>query len=301
VSFSNLCESRLPLNRKERYYTGTVFPAIVCTEDFNHFGKFLKLLNQELKRQSPPSQIDLEAESFEVSTNGVNIQFFTEYNLAQSIFTKKAKARFPEPPETNETPDIMILIDAPVPLLIAIEAKMYSAVSESYLRAQMERQAGVILGPLKNMWPGLRVVHAALLPQPMKTQFCKFPHPVITWDGVYFAYKDVASAHYFVEVLWTAISQYEDLKSRDTGFTTIGHNAEGHMSGQEILDSFGKATFQFQTMGRKDGLSGQKLLTDITEGHWRKQIYEVNTSEDSDRIGSNWFKIDKFVKLVKEL
>ena len=183
MNFIELCERRLPLNRKERYYTGTDFPAIVCTEDFKHFGRFLKLLNQELKRQSPPSQIDLEAVSFEVSGSGVNIQFFTEYSLAESIFTKEAKARFPEPPETNETPDIMILINAPAPLLIAIEAKMYSAVSESYLRDEMGHQTSAILEPLKKVWPGLRVVHAALLPQPMKKQFCEFPGPVITWDA----------------------------------------------------------------------------------------------------------------------
>lgn len=299
MNFIELCERRLPLNRKERYYTGTVFPAIVCTEDFKHFGRCLKLLNQELKRQSPPSQIDLEAESFEVSGSGVNIQFFTEYSLAESIFTKEAKARFPEPPETNETPDIMILINAPAPLLIAIEAKMYSAVSESYLRDEMGHQTSAILEPLKKVWPGLRVVHAALLPQPMKKQFCEFPGPVITWDAVYEAYKDVASAHYFVEVLGTAISQYEDLTSR--GVNTFLRNAEGIMSGQEILDSSLTGTCRFQAMGRAGGRYGRKLINDIIDGHWRKQRYEVNTSGDPKTIGSNWFKIDDFVKLVKDL
>ena len=305
MNFIELCERRLPLNRKERYYTGTVFPAIVCTEDFKHFGRFLKLLNQELKRQSPPSQIDLEAESFEVSGRGVNIQFFTEYSLAESIFTKEAKARFFEPPETNETPDIVILIDAPAPLLIAIEAKMYSAVSETYLRNEMEHQARAILEPLKKLklWSGLRVVHAALLPQQMKERFCEFPGPVITWDAVCEAYKDVASAHYFVEVLRTAISQYENLRSR--GVATFRVHAEGLMSGEEIRDSLlgtcqaPNNGFPFQTMGRRGGLHGQELLKDISEGRWRKQIYEVKKS--GDPIGSNWFRIDDFVKLVKEL
>ncbi len=34
---------RLPLNRKERYYTGTVLPMIVCCDEFAHFGRFLRL------------------------------------------------------------------------------------------------------------------------------------------------------------------------------------------------------------------------------------------------------------------
>jgi hypothetical protein len=35
----------LPVNRRERFYTGTVFPALVCADDFAHFHRFLTLLN----------------------------------------------------------------------------------------------------------------------------------------------------------------------------------------------------------------------------------------------------------------
>ncbi len=286
MSFIDLCGCWLPLNRKERYYTATVLPAIICSDNFKHFGLFLKLLN-------------LEAELPEGTGEGLNIQFFTEYSLKESIFDPEAKARFPEPPLTNEMPDIMILINGSAPLLIAIEAKMYDAVSESDLLAQMDRQFSAILRPLKEKWPALKVVHAALVPQTMKQNFVELPgRPIITWEEVHEAYKDVGNAHYFVEVLWTAISQYEVLKS-PPGFLGFGAHAHGRMSGQEILDRFQKGTCEFQTMGRLAGLRGQKFLHDIAQGHWREQKYEVNESGDPETIGWNWFRIEDFVKLVE--
>ena len=37
---SGLFGGRLPINRKERYYTGTVLPMIVASDVFKHFGRF---------------------------------------------------------------------------------------------------------------------------------------------------------------------------------------------------------------------------------------------------------------------
>jgi hypothetical protein len=39
-----LLEKRLPLNRKEVYFTATVLPAIICADGFCRFDRFLKLL-----------------------------------------------------------------------------------------------------------------------------------------------------------------------------------------------------------------------------------------------------------------
>ena len=74
MSFAELCNRMLPLNRKERYYTATVLPGIICTENFKYFGRFLKLLN-------------LGSARFDVADN-VNIQFFTEYGLAEALVDK---------------------------------------------------------------------------------------------------------------------------------------------------------------------------------------------------------------------
>ena len=62
----------LPINRKERYYTGTVLPMIVASDGFKHFGKFLALCGIP--------EIALEADP-----NTTNVQFFSEYGFKESL------------------------------------------------------------------------------------------------------------------------------------------------------------------------------------------------------------------------
>src|SRR5271169_2774544 len=70
---SQLLDTHLPLNRKEVFFTATVLPAIICADNFKHFDRFLKLLGL---RDIP----------IDVSVEQANIQFFTEYCLAESIY-----------------------------------------------------------------------------------------------------------------------------------------------------------------------------------------------------------------------
>jgi hypothetical protein len=211
VNSITLHECRLPINRKERYYTATVFPGLVCAENFRYFDRFLTLLN-------------LGGKHFDVRTD----QFFTEYGLAEALFADKARVNefFPDAPGGRDTPDIVILItNGPEPLLIAIEAKMYGSFFKGQLEAQMDRQEKGVLVHLRNRWPRLRVVHAALLPK-LIAEAKNFgslrpapglsdPRPVITWEGIHAAFKDVESAQYFLEVLNAAISKFPCLKWHD--------------------------------------------------------------------------------------
>jgi len=289
----------LPLNRKERYYTGTVFPALVCAENFKYFDRFLALLNHG-------------GEFFDVSTDNVNIQFFTEYGLFDSLFSDK-KARFkeffPDTLGTRDIPDILILIqprpsDGLAPLLIAIEAKMFGLCFRGQLMAQMDRQEKGVVDYLRKQWPSppLHVVHAALLPRAMAMapNFGDLPlglggdpRPVITWEEIHAAFKDVASAQYFLNVLGAAISKYRDLIRDETG------NAQDRITGEDILIRFRDDSWSFRTgtMGRQSGLRG--VLKDIKEGSWKKREYDVNSS--SMPANQNWFLISTFIELVDHL
>lgn len=40
---AELVDHGLPLNRKERFYTATVLPMLVCTDDFGHLDRLLEL------------------------------------------------------------------------------------------------------------------------------------------------------------------------------------------------------------------------------------------------------------------
>ncbi|HEX6359583.1 hypothetical protein, partial [Actinophytocola sp.] len=65
-----LLDQTLPLNRKERYYTGTVLPAIVCADNFAHLGRLANLL--------PTGDLDVRAEPEDCTA-----LFFTEYGLSE--------------------------------------------------------------------------------------------------------------------------------------------------------------------------------------------------------------------------
>ena len=138
MTFGDLFDTRLPINRKERYYTGTVLPGIICHDNLKHLSRFLKLLGIE----------DLKIDADEKSAN---VQFFTEYGLAESIFGTKTKERFPNFPPARDTPDILIFVGGASPHLIAVEAKMFDFVTPKPLSEQMARQK-TILDYLSSLW-----------------------------------------------------------------------------------------------------------------------------------------------------
>src|ERR1019366_4067975 len=97
----------------------------------------------------------------------------------------------------------------------------------------------------RNLWPGLRIVHAALLPSEMKRQFGVLQTgPIVTWEEILDSYRDVVSAGYFVEVLRIALEEYEVLKSTEVNY------ADEILLGSEILDRYKRGDVEFQMMAR---------------------------------------------------
>ena len=105
---SGLFDERLPINRKERYYTGTVLPMIVASNGFKHFGKFLALCGIP--------EIALEADP-----NTTNVQFFSEYGFKESLMDG-AEKRFCDP-GGRDTPDLVVYMERS--LLLGVEAKFF--------------------------------------------------------------------------------------------------------------------------------------------------------------------------------
>ncbi len=293
-SIAQMLHTRLPLNRKEVYFTATVLPGIICAAGFAHFNLFLKLLG------APESAIQAAYSPTE------NVQFFTEYCLAESIYGERTTSRFPDPPLSRERPDLMILIDGSEPLLIVIEAKLYDGTRQIDLIAEMDQQKKHILDYLRGRWPELSTIHAALLPRAMRDEFGgrlgpggleedlpSYKREMITWEEIRDAYADVPSTAYFIEILRIAIKEYDDLKGDRLAF---GKYADDRLSGSEILKRQEQGDLTFRMMGRKEGLHGPKLSNDIATGEWVNHRYEVRKSSD-DR--PNWFPISEFVKRVQ--
>jgi hypothetical protein len=279
MSLKDLMETQLPLNRKERYFTGTVFPMIVCRDGFRYFSRFTALI---------PNYIE---QPIDASAHSANIQFFTEYSLVESV-RGTSKAFYSELPETKDTPDIIILIAGNPKVLIALEAKLYLAANQGSLIQQMNAQR-VHLDYVQSKLNIQHIYHCALLPAQWVTKLNKFPYPVLTWQDLYKQFAPLSPNDYFLEVLRIALETYDMLVSKTA---TSGRNNERKMQGLEIYDAYQSGFIPPHTMGCQGGLSSPKLLEEIRSGQWRNRMYETSSSETL--ATRNWFLVVDFVSLV---
>lgn len=280
MSLEKLFEQRLPINRKERYYTATVLPGIICHDNFKGLEKFLGLLG--IRGIAPDPNPDT-----------TDFQLFTEYGLVESIFGVETRKRFPDCPPMHDIPDVLISVRG---FLVAIEAKMYDQVTAGMLEFQMERQ-GRLLSYIAGEWEKqnrgpTEIRHVALLPKQLADTLNGFRHPVITWEEIIDAYRPLQRATYFFRMLEIAIGAYPKLKSKNV------KNYDAILPGAEIVHRSKLGILEFKTMGRKDGFDGSLLKEDVKSGRWPKQNYQVALADDP--ANSNWFPVQLFLDLVNE-
>ena len=141
----------LPLNRKERFYTATVLPALLFHGGLRNLYRFFGLLS------GFPAEIN-------ESATGDAFLFYTEYNLKQSAGDRNVGRNIVA--ESNDTPDLLILTLRPRQLLVAVEGKMFSRALQAEMDQQMSRQRRIVLSPLATaLGVGESdVFHVALVP-----------------------------------------------------------------------------------------------------------------------------------------
>ncbi len=217
--------------------------------------------------------------------------------LADSIFSPDTEERFKGLNPRGDIPDLIVLIARDTtPTLIAIEGKMYMGLTRKQLDQQLIDQNQQILSPLKEMWPTLNIVHAAIVPELLLQEIGGLGETLcLTWENVLERFREVSSAKYFLEVLATAIAEFSRLRAHPRIFDA---NADGRLCGQDIADGFGHEEFSFRIMGRDRGISGQRLLEDVNTGSWRTKEYQVSKADKPPN--GNWFEISEFVKLIQD-
>jgi len=271
----------LPLNRKERFFTGTVLPMIVCKDNFKNIHILLSLVGI------------FETTILNFNPSESNVLFFTEYSLVESLIGKD-KHRFKGLPKTKDTPDIIIYIKSAKKKLVALEAKMYDVPTADKLNDQMEAQQKI----LKSIEISLdtdKPHHYLLLPEKLAKQSNGLEYPVITWEALQAAYEPVCKDDYFFELLRISLNKYDELVSPGI---TYGINCEEKISGQQILKRFQSGTMDKISMGRDGGIDGLALKQDITTGKWQTFPYETS-SQNLKGINRNWFLIEEFVKRIE--
>lgn len=278
---------RLPFNRKERYFTGTVFPMIVASDGFAHLDRLLDLCQLEDVHVEPGLNANQD------------IQFFTEYSFKESVFSREDRARFADAPPGGDTPDIVLVGPD---WLLTIEAKMYDQPTAVSLNGQLDRQWTLVEYWAKAFrFDPARVQHVALIPAALSRRLGPLSRPTVTWEELADAYRDVAPR------FWLGQLDYANTAALTTETDAVfGVNAHGHRTGQEIYDGLltpgpGDATdlvgtdATFDYMGRGGGLDGKALADDIATGRWRTQRYEVRVG---DAPNTNWFAIADFLDRI---
>ena len=283
MSLKEMLGTELPLNRKERFFTGTVFPMLVCKDNFRHLHLLLTLLGV-----SP-------APAIISTTNKENFLFFSEYSLVESLLGA-AKQRFNNLPHTKDTPDIVILIKAETKILVALEAKMYDVPRADELNQQMYAQKK-ILESIQETLDVDKIYHYALLPEKLANKLAHgLTYPVITWETIYKEYEPICKNDYFFDLLRISLDMYDELASH--GSDSYGLNSEEKMTGQQIYERFKLGTLEKLSMGRAGGLYGIKLKADIANDKWRRFPYETSTKKSVD-LNGNWFGIKDFVEIIE--
>jgi hypothetical protein len=280
-TLEGLIQTQLPINRKEVFFTATVLPMIIAKDNFKHLHLLLKALDIE----PVPKIVALPS--------CTNIQFFTEYNLLESLSGAGREQDFQDDNSmspTGVTPDLMILIDK---LLIVLEAKMYTQSSAADLETQMNKQKEML--NIVKQTLGIEYYHFALLPQKLAKRIGKetLEDGVITWEEIRDLFEPVAKDDYFMTMLKIALDSYDTLASSFE--SNYGKNNEKMMKGQEIYDLFKKNTLEYQFMGRKEGFDGERLKKDLNNDGWKTQNYETRKTE---LLKKNWFSVEEFVKKI---
>ncbi|GAA4129740.1 hypothetical protein GCM10022215_42610 [Nocardioides fonticola] len=267
--------SGLPLNRKERYYTGTVLPGLVCGDDFAHLDRFLALCGL-------PVEVDRRPDGRH------QVLVVTEYGFAESVFTPEDVARWGSGLQAD-TPDVVI---AGADWLLAVEAKMFHTPSAADLTAQMDRQAAVIgLWVEKLELSAERVRHVLLLPAELAKKSAQSAHPVVTWEAVLAEFQQVG-VPYWANVLASALDSYGSLASAAISF---GKNKDRLLTGSEILEAVSSGEVAIGAVGRTGGRHGKAFLEDLASGGWRARRYEVRAGEPPNK---NWFTLADFLAAV---
>ena len=269
--FCNFQNNELPFNRKERFYTGTVLPALLFHKGLSNFYTFLRQI------KGFPLEIN------EAATKDYFL-FYTEYNLKESAGERSVGRKIYAP--TNETPDVVIEILKPVKVFIIIEAKMFENTTTTKVSNQIKRQEKYVGEVLQNEFKlqTNQIFHIALVPKKLGISERKY-FRVINWDIFLEDQFSNLTSCYFYNYLKFSLENYDDLVSIRVGPDTTG------------LEIY-KLTKQGERfwVGREGG--ADSIDKDGKNGSWAIHEYYTNPAKPKSGRRGNWITNDEFVRII---
>lgn len=270
-----ILKSELPINRKERFYTGTVLPSLLFHNGLSNLYRFLR-----------------EIPGFPDEVNEQNTKddflFYTEYNLKESGGKKSVGTEIFT--ATRDTPDVIIQILKPLTVFVIIEAKMFVKLTQNHFSRQMRAQKEAVIDILKQSYQGSRVFHVALVPSQLG--FAGTPdYEVLNWQFFIDNKELNVYDNYFFPYLKFALENYDGLVSEKYGKALT---VRDELRGTEIYQD-GK-TRKTLWVGRNGGRSAIK--EDVRKHVWQNKLYGTNTEKPKDGREGNWLSSAEFAEIV---
>jgi hypothetical protein len=265
----------LPFNRKERFFTGTVLPQIIAVDSFAELHRLLDLCG--MRGVLPASSHERSAQ----------VQFLTEYGFVESAWFDES-GDWEVAGRGRDTPDIVLV--GPDWLLV-LEAKVYAREGAAAINRQIAAQTALLSywAEVRNL-DRQRVKLVVLLPESYARELGELDAPVVTWEQVLDAYRDVAPAYWYA-VLRDAMHRYDVLRS-----TATRGRVHVRLSGAEIQHADNAGSLGYRWVGRQGGPTGKAFAADIRSGAWRLHRYAVATATIENR---NWWPIGEFLAMVE--
>lgn len=267
----------LPINRKERFYTGTVLPSLLFHGGVSNFYSFLRQV------RGFPSEVNEENTKDE-------FLFYTEYNLKESAGKKNVGTEIFT--ATRDTPDVVIQILKPLTAFIIIEAKMFANPSKSEFNKQMRAQKHAILDILKQNYPDCCIFHIALLPNRLDFQ-CNSDYQVVNWEFFIDNKGLNLQDNYFANYLKYALENYRELVSEAWGkASTVQDQKRGRVIYDEAKEN------KHYWVGRQGG--GTSIEEDVRKKVWKNKIYGTNYNKPAEGREGNWLTSTEFADIIDQ-
>ena len=262
----------LPMNRKERFYTGTVLPSLLFHNGFSNLYRFLEAI------PGFPKEVNEK-------TTGDRFLFYTEYNLKESAGKRNVGVEILA--ETNETPDVVMHILHPAELFVVIEAKMFQRLTQDVFNTQMRAQKEAVINRLEDQYHPESIFHVALLPSTLGFQDTD-DYTVVNWEFFVDNRALDVQANYFYPYLKFALRNYKALRSKVSAIHRI--------PGSAIFNEGNPDTNLW--VGRSGGKD--VIQEDVRSGKWKRMLYAVSSGEGPPRGGrkGNWLRSEEFATVV---
>jgi len=274
--FCKILKGELPLNRKERFYTGTVLPALLFHNGLSNLYHFFSAINNFPREVNEGTTADI-------------FLFYTEYNLRESAGDRNVGRRIVA--YTKDTPDVIVEILKPIRIFIIIEAKMFEKINQSKLNGQVSRQRKYVSEPLKKTFQleDNQIFHIALVPEASGIKDSKY-YQVINWEFFIGNQALDVTSNYFYNYLKFALDNYKDLVAKNGPPGTV----EDYKTGEEIYRN-GKNNGSWWV-----GMRGvvNIIIEDAKTNKWKSASYGMNTIKPPAGRKGNWITSKEFAELV---